>query len=142
MDREGYEVSVYVYVAATMKDGLPEAPVKVGISSNPVSRLQSLQTASPYQLMPFGFFWCPNLAMARVVETATHEMLEEDHMSGEWFSCDPLYAAGAICEVFRCVAEEADNSEDAQRILRNSGVTLALEKMTAYAKHLKSIGKL
>jgi hypothetical protein len=67
---------------------------KVGISSNPVARLATLRTASPFPLKMV------NVVMtqgpAERLEAATHNALANARCNGEWFDCPLSHIVAAI----------------------------------------------
>lgn len=69
---------------------------KIGISDNPVSRLGSIRTASPYAIwMPF-LWWLPSRAVAIQIEQQFHSGNKEHRLSGEWFYDSVV---GSACSV-------------------------------------------
>lgn len=56
-------------------------PVKIGRTSTPRLRLQSLRIASPRDLRLIGLWWAPEQ-----FEAALHEMFSALRLRGEWFS--------------------------------------------------------
>ncbi len=64
-------------------------PVKLGISSNPESRLTALQSGNPYRI---GVYWqwpVPARRMAVDIERLAHERFEGVRLAGEWFDIHP-----------------------------------------------------
>jgi len=60
---------------------------KVGISSNPKSRLKTLQVGNPQTLyIDRTYHLC---ADPTFIEVSVHDYLWMDHIRGEWFLCDP-----------------------------------------------------
>jgi len=60
----------------------PHGYYKIGVSSNPLRRIQDLQTASPYSLRLIGFSGFKDPVAA---ESALHSRFSECHERGEWF---------------------------------------------------------
>lgn len=84
----------HVYIIAQLNSAYEiVGPVKVGVSSNPVSRLQSLQTGSPSRLVIVAryTFWKRSHALA--VEKCFHDTCAVYRLEGEWFDIEP---AGAV----------------------------------------------
>lgn len=55
---------------------------KVGISSNPLTRFDAVQTGNPHRLVFETHAECPE---ARAVEQEVHRLLAEHRAVGEWF---------------------------------------------------------
>lgn len=95
--------SAYVYVVATVRAGVATAPVKVGISENPQSRLSSLQTGSSFDLEIIYAFPIPLRDLASIVEQAFHQAHTDQRLRGEWFDMEPsvavLHTASIVCEL-------------------------------------------
>jgi len=70
----------YVYAI-----GHPHDYVKIGRSSNPRDRLNTIQTASPYALWLIGQFPVNDPGH---VEQQLHEHFADDHVRGEWYELD------------------------------------------------------
>jgi hypothetical protein len=93
MSREfyGYSVStsefayVYVIVDAASKC------VKVGISSTPWGRIQTLQSGNPAPLHLWAFFgpWFRDTALS--IESSLHKSMSKKHLRGEWYSINPSF---------------------------------------------------
>jgi hypothetical protein len=81
----------FIYVAC---DKETRQPVKIGISSNPNSRLAQLRTASSSPLS-FAYIGALN-SSGYAIERAAHQMLARYRMNGEWFNCAPEIAVAAI----------------------------------------------
>lgn len=90
---------MFVYVI-----GSDAGPHKVGISSNPVTRLASLQTAHHERLTLHFTLDC---ADAAAVERYTHAALRAHRLSGEWFDIDAQEAVAAV----QAAAEAVSNGE-------------------------------
>lgn len=58
---------------------------KVGIAHEIKARLSSLQIGNPYKVELMYAFRCN---YPRQIEQAIHEMLEDNHIRGEWFELD------------------------------------------------------
>ena len=81
----------FIYVAC---DKETRQPVKIGISSNPNSRLAQLRTASSSPLS-FAYIGALN-SSGYAIERAAHQTLARYRMNGEWFNCAPEIAVAAI----------------------------------------------
>ncbi len=128
---------LHVYVIGRMIDDFPHGPIKIGISADATKRLRGLQTASPYELVLVSMFLVPNREFARLVETAAHDAMGENHMKGEWFDIEPWPAILTLCEIFECVADEADNEDQAARILDVSFTNENARRVTKVCKYLQ-----
>lgn len=73
----------YVYAVNS-----PECPhlVKIGLSTNPESRLKQLQTGNPHRLELIWTFPCADMSAA---EDAFHRTFERFRKVGEWFDLAP-----------------------------------------------------
>lgn len=61
-------------------------PVKVGVASDPESRLASLQIGCPYELKLLGTVLCRDRAEALRLESVLHEEMASINVRGEWFA--------------------------------------------------------
>ncbi len=59
---------------------------KIGIATDPQSRIAQLQTGNPYELE---IFTCYAFDDASVVERAIHQVFKDDRVQGEWFGLRP-----------------------------------------------------
>jgi hypothetical protein len=125
----------YLYVITSLKDRRPTAPVKIGISNNPASRLSSLQTANAEDLILFCCFAFPR-DWAVGMEQDVHEILKKDHIRGEWFSTDPIQAVATICAWLQEITDECTD-EERGIIYNRTGMIQNLEKLVAYKKWLE-----
>ena len=80
---------IFVYIIATIGNGKPSSPCKIGISSNPDSRAWALQTACPYELRLFKSYRFPNRDIALAIEDCFHSTQKTHRLRGEWFSMQP-----------------------------------------------------
>lgn len=71
----------YIYVI-----GQEEGPVKVGITSDLIGRLRSMQTGSAFKLKLLYAMPCLDRDNAREHERAFHDVWAEDRLEGEWFN--------------------------------------------------------
>lgn len=70
----------YLYVV-----GREEGPVKVGISTNVLSRMRALQTGCPFKLELLAMFRFDTREDAASQESFFHECYADVRTSGEWF---------------------------------------------------------
>lgn len=84
--------TTYIYIIAIFRDGEITAPVKVGISKNPVARLRELQTAAPYPLRLVRKFAVPDRSIAKWFEGCFHATQTPRQTHGEWFNIPPAEA--------------------------------------------------
>lgn len=94
---------VYV-MAKSGPDGMT-SPVKIGISSNPDSRLATIQTSCPFKIALAYVFECPNRDVAEHIERCFHETQRAERLSGEWFNYHPITAIHLLCIAFRVALE-------------------------------------
>lgn len=87
---------VCVYVVAHVIDGVVRAPIKVGVSNSPVSRLQTLQIGCPEQLVVAGTFTTPDREWALYLEKSFHETYQAQAIRGEWSDVSPTVAIGFL----------------------------------------------
>lgn len=79
----------FVYIIATLRDGKPSEPVKVGITKSIASRFNTLQTASPNKLEVYFAAPVPNRENAAKIEKGFHHVLRKHRLNGEWFDISP-----------------------------------------------------
>lgn len=88
----------YMYAVAYKKEG----PVKIGISSNPDSRLKQLQTGSPEKLVLLVLRDFREERIAKFAETQIHTLLKYDgHTTpsqNEWFSINTTWAHSILTQ--------------------------------------------
>lgn len=85
------EMRSYVYVMGR-KDG----PVKVGISTNPQSRLNGIQTGCPFRIKILHLEPMHDRAHAIWHEENFHAVYSQDRLIGEWFNIDAELAIEGI----------------------------------------------
>jgi hypothetical protein len=71
-------------------------PVKIGISEDAASRLNSLQTSHWHQMRIVDYWICENKTLARKLEATAHDSLADRRMMGEWFDIKSSKAAEAV----------------------------------------------
>lgn len=90
-------MSYCVYIAAEDRF---TAPIKVGISNNPLRRMVNLNTGyfgrKPLRLIDY--IVCPTREDARAIESATMEAIRllGYRQKGEMFDCQPVLAVGCL----------------------------------------------
>lgn len=64
-----------------------KGPIKIGVATNPVTRLSQIQTCYPYRLRIILIFKIPpgESLSARCIESYLHLWLKEYRLIGEWF---------------------------------------------------------
>jgi len=82
----------HVYIVCHKDGESLVGPVKVGITYNVKSRLKSLQTGNPRQLVVFNYLVVPGKDIARDLEEGFHHTQREHRLAGEWFDIDPTKA--------------------------------------------------
>lgn len=68
---------------------MDKGPSKVGISTDPVQRMASMQTSHHQRLVLAGWWKLPDREAARSLERAFHAVQSASRLSGEWFSIAP-----------------------------------------------------
>lgn len=86
----------FLYAIATVHDGSLVAPVKIGISSQPQSRIRELQTGSAHRLAFALLIMLDDRAVARKVEQGCLQRLGEHALTGEWVNLPPLDVVGEL----------------------------------------------
>ena len=66
--------------------------VKIGVSNDFRSRLQSLQAQTGCELGVIDVVKMPSMAEARQLEKKLHNWLDHLRLKGEWFRADPIIA--------------------------------------------------
>jgi hypothetical protein len=100
----------FVYVIAHAERSPGRSPVKVGISSDPLARFRTLQTASPYRLCLYGTWRLPKRKLALQIEATFHRDNKKYRLSGEWFA---TYEFGACLEIdYHCINLAIDMGHD------------------------------
>lgn len=98
---EWSEGTCHVYIIAHLDGRSPCGPVKVGISASPERRLAAIQTANPKHLVLLCTFATPNREMAKILESAFHEVMAANRLAGEWFDIPPMRSVKLMCDNFR-----------------------------------------
>jgi len=80
----------------------PDGPIKIGITTNPVSRFSALNTDNPVEIFCYHYCWFAGLPLAKRVEDACHKHLTGKNIKGEWFNI----SYGEASEVILRMAEE------------------------------------
>lgn len=97
----------YVYVLKEKEDNNYR---KVGIASNPISRMSSHQVSNPRQLIFEKLWMLGGSDEYAAVEKAIHRAISPFHIRGEWFEV-PLeriiQAMADTCESFRVQYQQA-----------------------------------
>jgi len=68
------------------------APVKIGISEDPVRRIATLQAGHFHELVFHRFWWLPGIAVATRIEAGFKNGLADYNIRGEWFDMSPEQA--------------------------------------------------
>lgn len=87
-----------VYIAAVVRDNTLVGPVKVGISTNPWSRVHEMQTGCPQKLAVVHTFKFTSRRAAMDYERSIHESWGYCRIQGEWFDISPGEALRFIVE--------------------------------------------
>jgi len=73
-------------------------PWKIGIAAHPHMRLEQLQTASPFELVMYGYVYLPSRKHAVALERSLHALLADCRLKGEWFDIVPAPVFVAMLE--------------------------------------------
>lgn len=76
--------------------GLPEGPVKVGFTSDPYARWQSIRIASPIDVRMFRCY--ETNSYPEPLERSVHALLKEKRVNGEWFNVSGDEATRALLD--------------------------------------------
>lgn len=71
---------------------------KIGVSSDPIRRISTLQTGSPVPLKFSFIAVAPDMPASYFIESQAHELLQKYNTSGEWFAVPASVAIGAVFE--------------------------------------------
>jgi len=105
----------FVYIIGQLSSAYEVVgPVKIGISNNPIARMQSVQTGSPSRLVLVSRYCFWKRAHAMAVERCFHNTCDAHRLEGEWFDINPD-AAVALMEanVYAFVREVLQPEETA-----------------------------
>ena len=75
-----------------------DAPIKIGITSDPVSRLCDFQNANYRPVQYHRVWWTPGQPMAARLESAFKLHFLPDHVRGEWYNVSHEEATGFVEE--------------------------------------------
>lgn len=132
-------MTCHVYIIAHMKDRKPVKPVKIGISSDPEKRIATLQTANPNPLVLLCAFATPDRTMAKMLESAFHQVMAEHRLAGEWFDIQPMWSVAFMCQNFRGAFQRflGDDPEVYEQAVIQSGLLDNETKLDAWATFLR-----
>jgi hypothetical protein len=82
--------------------------IKIGQSSNLLSRLSSLQCANPRELTVLHTIECDDSAYISKLETKLHKHFKEYRVAGEWFSLDWQTAYSEIVAIHSGLKDEIE----------------------------------
>lgn len=100
----------YVYVIGIVGQPL----VKVGMTASPELRLHgAIPGASRY--VNKAIFYTRRTYHARWVESVAHRLLRRFRAQGEWFRCEPWYAALVVTRAFEFVCRELAADKQLER---------------------------
>jgi hypothetical protein len=68
------------------------APVKIGISEDPVRRIATIQSSHFDELVFHRFWWLPGIAVATRIESGFKNGFADYNIRGEWFNMSPEQA--------------------------------------------------
>lgn len=90
------DVETFVYVIAIKDCDKFKAPVKIGVSASPWGRLDTLQTACPYDIGIVGVLAYPSREIALQMEDCFHSTHKKHRTRGEWFDIEPNKAVAIL----------------------------------------------
>lgn len=88
----------FVYIIATLKDGIASAPVKVGITKSMAARFSTIKTASAYPLEIYTALPFPGRYDVQKLEEAFHKVMKRHRLHGEWFDLEPSVALQSMAQ--------------------------------------------
>lgn len=91
----------FVYIIATLRDGVASAPVKVGITKSLSARFSTIKTASAYPLEIYAALPFPERYDVQKIEDGFHRVMKPHRLNGEWFDMEPAFALRAMTENIR-----------------------------------------
>lgn len=116
-----------IYVMARVQDDGLAPPVKIGIARNPYTRIQSIQTATPFPITLACVVTAPSRKAAIATEAYMHKLFKKEHLHGEWFQVDILDVAVHLCrhmaEMWEAIATKGFSEEQKSELLEAVGVT-------------------
>ena len=118
----------FIYIIATRKDGAYTDPVKIGISSNPAARLNSLQTGCAHKLELICQLNVGSRDSAQQLEREVLLLASNSNrrMHGEWVNLPPFFAIGVVCAGLAYhLAYQSRDFADHVRRLRAAGFSHA-----------------
>jgi hypothetical protein len=93
-------VNVYI-IRLRCLGGRPLKLVKIGLANDVAKRVGPISTATPFSADVAHSFRFANRAIAYRVERATHTILANYRLNGEWFRVSPTQAANATEQAVR-----------------------------------------
>jgi hypothetical protein len=111
----------YVYVISTVRLGRALGPCKCGITTNPPSRLSSLQTGNPHALAMSIFLGPVTSKEATEIEAEVHRAFRSFRMQGEWFLVDPVHLIDTVGAIFELMFTRRDDPVETAKIATRLG---------------------
>ena len=103
----------FVYVIANLNSAYEVVgPVKVGISNNPLARMQSIQTGSASRLVLVSRYAFWKRSHAQRVERCFHDTCQVYRLEGEWFDINPDAAVSLMEANARSFVNEVLQPDD------------------------------
>lgn len=119
----------YIYVIGTDRDdGLIGGPVKVGISDNPMARINGIQTGNPKSLSIILQFKFSERTHAALAERTFHLFGKMQRQSGEWFDITPGLASRMMVRVVHGVLKEFESDYQPEAIASINRLSKASEE--------------
>lgn len=105
-------MTAYVYIIQAGNKN--RAPIKIGVSDDPFKRLKQLQTGNAELLRLLMTFECDDKQHAFTLEKTLHEMLSNESVLNEWFSCNKNQVTRLISDI--------SNSQKYSRVKTYDGI--------------------
>lgn len=89
-------LSKFVRTAVYLIAPDPEGPCKIGVATNPLSRLAALQVGYPEKLSIFGLVWFHSRLVALRAEAALLKHYDSWRLTGEWIGHEAWDVNGSL----------------------------------------------
>lgn len=125
----------YVYIIQNGKS--KSAPIKIGMSDDPQSRLAQLQTGNPVELLFVATIPCKDRVQARRMESHLHNRLARINIRGEWFKS----TNGDINRVLKDTATHTGAFEYVSTTRRYGLADFKAERIRSLENKIKNLNK-
>jgi predicted GIY-YIG superfamily endonuclease len=113
----GSPTEAYVYIIASGDC------VKIGVSNNPLRRLEDMFSGMPYPPLIVATRLFPSRERAFAMEKRLHQLFREHRTNGEWFRMSAQHAARALTNV------HVDGDRNTDRLVANALSAMINEPM-------------